>query len=297
MTLPHSKAINYTLAGASAVCAIVLTFVYSTDTPLSGPSSQAAPPPIVMLSPDSLTAKAVVIYDPGMKKMLFAKNADESLPLASLTKLMTAEAVLSTVQDTGEEITITPEDLTPDGDWGFKPGEAWPLSDLLRFGLVASSNDAMQAVSTAVPGDAITVMNMQASRLGLTKTYFNNPTGLDVDLETAGAYGSARDMAVLGATFLSQYPALFEATVAPSVTITEGARSLSADSTSVPLHYLPGLIAAKTGYTDLAGGNLVAAFDLNIGRPIVIAVLGSTEDGRFKDVEALLAAAQKALTH
>ncbi|HWB33870.1 MAG TPA: hypothetical protein VG753_00905, partial [Candidatus Paceibacterota bacterium] len=138
---------------------------------------------------------------------------------------------------------------------------------------------------------------MQASKLGLTKTYFNNPTGLDVDLETAGAYGSARDMAVLGAVFLSRYPALFESTTAPTVTITKGARSLTADSTSAPLHYLPGLIAAKTGYTDLAGGNLIAAFDLNVGRPIIIAVLGSTEDGRFTDVETLLAAAQKALTH
>ncbi|HWB34199.1 MAG TPA: hypothetical protein VG753_02700, partial [Candidatus Paceibacterota bacterium] len=149
MTLPHSKAINYTLAGASAICAIVLTFVYSADAPLANPASQGASAQVVVLNPAALTAKAAVIYDPGTKKILFAKNADASLPLASLTKLMSADAVLSTVSTTSQEITITHADLAPDGDWGFKPGEEWPLGDLLRFGLVASSNDAMAAAASA----------------------------------------------------------------------------------------------------------------------------------------------------
>ncbi len=133
-------------------------------------------------------------------------------------------------------------------------------------------------------------MNMEAVKLGLTKTYFSNPTGLDVDLETAGAYGSARDMAVLAAYFLTQHPALFEATTRSSMTISSQGNTLTAAATDLPVLNIPGLIGAKTGYTDLAGGNLVAAVDIGIGHPLIIAVLGSTEDARFTDVQAIVKA-------
>ncbi len=291
--MPDSTAVLYTLAGASLVCAIVVTGLYASGNPLY-PTLPAKPAASVMsIDSVNLSAKAAVVYDPTDKKILYAKNADTPLPLASLTKLMSAEAVLAATK-AGAQVTITTDDLKPEGDWGFIPGEAWNIHDLLVFGLVASSNDAMAAAADAVPGGAIAAMNLRAAQLGLTRTYFSNPTGLDVDLETAGAYGSARDMAVLVASFLSEHPGLFEATANPSVTIRSGEHVLTADSTSIPLQSIPGLIAAKTGYTDLAGGNLVAAFDIHIGHPIIIAVLGSSRDGRFEDVKALIEAARRA---
>lgn len=295
ITLPNSKAVVYTLSAASFACAILLTVLYGLGGQLHpGAEAQTVASVSYAWMNRSLSAKAAVVYDPTTKKILFEKNPHMQLPLASLTKLMTADAVLSLSSDTSE-VTFTADDLKPDGDWGFSPGEAWKLRDLLTFGLVASSNDAMAAAAAAAPGNVISHMNARAIQLGLSETYFSNSTGLDLDAEVAGAYGSARDMALLATAFLSQYPALFEASAAPSVSIHSGTHVLEAESTALPLQEIPGLIGAKTGYTDLAGGNLVAAFDLQVGHPIIIAVLGSTRDGRFEDVKQLLAAAREAL--
>lgn len=275
---------------ASAVLTLGLGVLY-------WPQTQAAPAPVVAeqavwpkpLSFDGalLTARAAVVYDPVSGAVLFSKNARETLPLASLTKLMSAEAVLTRTEQKSR-VTITPNDLAPEGDWNFILGESWSIGDLLRFGLVASSNDAMAAAASALGVDPAEVMNSEAQTLGLEQSYFLNPTGLDVDLTTAGGYGSAIDIARLAGVFVREYPELFAATVAPSITIGYGERALTADSTAAPLLTIPGLLGAKTGFTDLAGGNLVAAFDLELGRPVIIAVLGSTREGRFEDVKKLL---------
>jgi D-alanyl-D-alanine carboxypeptidase len=246
-------------------------------------------PQTVSFDQSLITAKAAVVYDPQKRRVLFEKNAYAALPLASLTKLMTAQTVLNLRQDNGL-VAITPDDLIPEGDWGLEAGQTWHLRDLLTFGLVASANDAMAAAAAAASPNIIEEMNRSAEGLGLTQTYFLNPTGLDEDPETAGAYGSAYDMALLASTFLQDYPELFEATAKPKVTIESGEVRLEANSTDTPILDIPGLIAAKTGYTDLAGGNLVAIFDIEIGHPVVVAVLGSTRDARFSDVRELVGA-------
>ncbi|MBC7836850.1 D-alanyl-D-alanine carboxypeptidase [Acetobacteraceae bacterium] len=275
------------IAGGAFLIAIILAVLTVFYKNQAAPLGIVQFPESLGIAPSSITAKAAIVYDPVEKKVLFAKNADTPLPLASLTKLMTAQTVLGLQQDT-QSVSITANDLSPEGDWGFLPGDVWRLRDLLRFGLVASANDAMAAAAAAASPHIIDEMNRTAGSLGLSQTYFLNPTGLDVDPETAGAYGSAYDMAVLASTFLGQYPTLFEATTQSSVTIQSGATILHASSTDTPILDIPGLIAAKTGYTDLAGGNLVAIFDIEIGRPVVIAVLGSTKEARFSDVRTLI---------
>jgi D-alanyl-D-alanine carboxypeptidase len=286
----------YALSAASFLCAVLLTGWYGMNAPLAElPARAATLQKELVISPGSITAKAAIIYDPTTKRVLYEKNAQARLPLASLTKLMSAEAVLSADAGRDAEVAVTADSLKPEGDWGLKVGEYWPVDDLVRFGLVASSNDAMAAAAGILGADAVTAMNARAKELGLTQTYFFNPTGLDLDVETAGAYGSAEDIAKLATVFLAQYPAFFEATTKPSVSISSPSHTLQATSTSVPLQDIPGLIGAKTGYTDLAGGNLVAAFDLEVGHPIIIAVLGSTRDGRFEDVKTLINSAREAL--
>lgn len=295
MKLPSVTTVISHLVAGSISCAVLmlgLGFLY-------WPQTEAVPAPAVALQEpwpkplafdgSLLTARAAVVYDPVSGSVLFAKNARESLPLASLTKLMSAEAVLKRTEEE-RPVTIAPKDLAPDGDWNFMIGESWSIGDLLRFSLAASSNDAIAAAAGALGEDPADIMNAEAQNLGLNQSFFLNPTGLDIDLNTAGGYGSARDVAVLAGVFVREYPELFAATVAPSITIGYGARMLTADSTAAPLLAIPGLLGAKTGYTDLAGGNLVAAFDLELGRPVVIAVLGSTRDGRFEDVKKLISA-------
>jgi len=254
---------------------------------------EASLPRPVVLDPSQLEAQAAILYDPQTGQVLFQKNANTALPLASLTKLMTAQAVLEN-RDPSTLVTITADDLKPEGDWGFRPGDVVPLSDLLRFGLVASSNDAMAAAASSLGSGYLDAMNNIAQELNLTKTYFLNSTGLDLSSDTAGAYGSAFDLARLTAEFYKKYPALLGHTTEPVVSITVGGRMLSAKATAEPLQNIPGFMGGKTGYTDLAGGNLAAVFDLEIGRPVVAVVMHSSETGRFADIRTLINAARAA---
>ena len=274
------------LGGANILGMMVLV------APLTATQPRVAwAPPALSLSEEALFAKAAIVYDPTSGTVLFAKNSDEPLPLASLTKLMAAETVL-TLQDKNMLVTISPADLRPEGDSGLRVGESWRIGDLLTLGLVSSSNDPMAAAAASVESNIMNEMNRSAGRLGLSQTYFFNPTGLDLDLEISGAYGSARDVATLTTGVLRRYPVLFGTSVQPRVELSVGGRAVEATSTATPLLDIPGLIGAKTGFTDLAGGNLVAAFDVDIGRPLIAVVLGSTYEGRFEDMRTLVEAAR-----
>lgn len=279
--------------GGVMLCAALLVLVSFLQNEDRSPAAHADYPPEIVLDPGALTAHAAVVYDPLTKRVLFAKNASESLALASLTKLMAAEAVLSKM-GLETSITITPEALRPEGDSGLRLGERWSIRELLTLGLVASSNDAMAAAVGSLGEDAIEGMNATANRLGLTETYFLNGTGLDLTTEISGAYGSARDVAVLAATFLKRYPEFFEASTKQTIVLEVGGRTIEATSTAGPLLGISGLVGAKTGYTDLAGGNLVAAFDIAVGHPLVAVVLNSTRQGRFEDIQTLITAARAA---
>ncbi len=248
-------------------------------------------PGVFSINPDSLTAHAALLYDPTNGEILFAKNASTSLPLASITKLMTAEVVLSNGAVDNKMHRITIEDIAPEGDSGLRPGDVFSVVDLLKLGLVASSNDAMAAAAASIGTDPVALMNQEAHVLSLFQTRFFNTTGLDVDTETSGAYSSAYDVARLAAYFYRTYPHYFELTTKPSVSVKTDGRTISAVATDAPLLSIPQLVGAKTGYTDLAGGNLVAIFDVEIGHPLVAVVLDSTENGRFVDMRTLIDAA------
>jgi len=247
------------------------------------------------LSATRIEGKAAILYDPANGRILFQKNAREPLPLASITKLMTAQLLL-TVLDPSVHIPITNSTLAKhrsEVDKGFKPGDSIPLQDLLRYGLIASSNVAIESAAESLGDDYIDQMNAIAHNLELSQTTFINPTGLDF-ASTSGAYASAYDVARLAALFYTQHPQYFTATKEPQVSITVGSRTLTSEATALPLASIPGFIGAKTGYTDQAGGNLVAVFDIEIGHPLIAVVLGSTREGRFSDIRTLITAARSA---
>ena len=249
-----------------------------------------------------LTAKAAYVYDLKAKRPLFSKNALEPLPLASITKIMTAATALSYIPET-TYITIGMDAIAEEGDSGLKVGERWILRDLLKFMLLESSNDGAAAVSGAV-GEILATstqtseqdralfvekMNGLGEALGLRSTYFLNESGLDIDTEHAGAYSSAAETARMLAYALEAFPAVFAETRLSELSLqSEEGEEHAALNTNKGTNDLPLLIASKTGYTDLAGGNLVIAFDAGFNRPVIIAVLGSTEEERFTDVEKLV---------
>ena len=147
------------------------------------------------------------------------------------------------------------------------------------------------------------MMNDKAKELGLTTMEFFNESGLDVapqsnlsvkTLTKAGGYGSARDIAFLLISLREKYPSSLD------ITTHKDAQVVSQDNithhlinTNEAIGNFPGLLASKTGYTDLAGGNLAIMFDIGIGHPIVAVVLGSTHKGRFNDMKILVQATLK----
>lgn len=243
----------------------------------------------------SVSALAVHIYDVARGETLYARNADEQFPLASLTKVMTALVATETSPDPSEHVVqIDLDSLLTDGESGFWYGEQWNLDQLIDFMLISSSNDGAAAIARAmsnfVPQNSfVDAMNEKAEELGLTQTHFINPTGLDINYETeAGAFGSAHDMSILFAYVLQSYPDVIAVTQQQSATVSSLDRVHIIDNTNKIVHDIPWLLGTKTGYTDTAGGNLVVAFEAGLARPIVITVLGSTKEGRFEDMQKLI---------
>jgi len=139
-------------------------------------------------------------------------------------------------------------------------------------------------------------MNVKTEEMGLLRTYFFNESGLDVSEEVSGSYGTAKDVAQLLAFAIEYKPALLEATSRDrfSVSSLDNIDHMATNTNPI-VGSIPGLFASKTGFTDLAGGNLMIAFDAGIMRPIVIAILGSSIDGRFEDMEKLVQASLRAI--
>jgi len=254
-------------------------------------------PAAFSIDPNTLQAEAAVVYDPTDGHILFAKNDEEQLPLASLTKLMTADAALGVLSATSS-VRVSEEAIQTEGDSGLKAGQIWKAGDLIKYALLVSSNDGMAAVAESAGGPAfMQKMNDDAETLGLAQSYFLDPTGLDLTTDVSGGYGSARDVALLASAFYETYPSFFESTLRSGSTFGSGANAVSGTATAAPLLDIPGLIGAKTGYTDLAGGNLVALFDIGLGHPVAAVVLHSTEEGRFSDMRALITEARAAAVH
>lgn len=272
--------------------------------------TNVTPHPKDPFSSITLEAKAAYVYDMSSKKVLYQLNDKEVLPLASLTKLMTA-VIASELLPPGTVITIGKDDITMEGDSGLFLNERWKLSDIIGLTLMTSSNDGASALATTAGSlgqnsygmstqeakqKFVNEMNKKAQELGLIGTHFFNETGLDVDSEISGGYGSARDVAFLMRHVVEIAHKNIESTTLPRATI------ISLDNirhrvtnTNEEIGAIPGIIASKTGYTDLAGGNLAIAFDAGLSHPLIIVVLGSTREGRFKDAENLSWAALKSI--
>jgi D-alanyl-D-alanine carboxypeptidase len=239
-----------------------------------------------------LQAKAAIVYDLTTKEIIFAKNPKTQLPLASLTKLITTYAGASTLAPDAP-ITISVSALSEEGESGLHAGDTFSFTDVAKLALVASSNDAAQAIAEAASAhESTTGKRLLASAIasiGLPQTYAINGTGLDENSTLSGGYGSAYDIAQLAGALLAKAPALAEATTKASVSVhdAQGATHTLANTNQDAVH-VASLLLSKTGYTDLAGGNLAIVYDAGIGHPVAVVVLGSTREGRFSDVSELV---------
>lgn len=253
-----------------------------------------------------LNAKSAFVWDVKDQKVLFNKNADEERPLASVAKLMTA-LVAYELLDPEEDVTVSLDALNISGDSGFVDGETFTMQDLADITLISSSNDGATALGSTVgrsitddsnPEDVfVRAMNIKAEELGLTRTTFRNSTGLDVSATLAGAYGTARDVAFLMEYIITNKSDATSLTTMDVTTVqNEAGKYHLVKNTNEIIRDIDGIIASKTGYTKLAGGNLVVAFNAGLNHPVIVVVLGSSEDGRFNDILELSERARTYIT-
>ncbi len=257
----------------------------------------------------SLRARSAIVYDIATGKTLYERNADTTLPLASITKVMLALVVAESMPP--ETVITIPYDTAPEGTaQRLRQGEQWEVSKVIDFTLVSSSNTGadiladvanewVKARFVGAPAEGATIwrMNQLAKEIGMTTAQFSNPSGLDISASKSGAYASARDIARLFTYAASSSPHVFSATAENGVLLSDevGDRA-QATNTNEALGDIPGLIMGKTGYTDLAGGNLAVIYDVGLAHPVVAVVLGSTREERFEDMRTLVPASRKAIT-
>ena len=123
----------------------------------------------------------------------------------------------------------------------------------------------------------------------MENTLFFNFTGLDIDNGFAGAYASAQDVNVMALYAFKAYPEIFGASVMPEINIkSESGVNHNIKNISNILDKIPNILFSKTGLTPLAGGNLTVIYKNKYKHIIAITVLGSTEEGRFYDVEKIV---------
>ena len=235
----------------------------------------AAPPPV--------DAEAYFVQNAATGEVLAADDERERLPVASITKLMTALVAVERA-DVDELVTVTRHAAgVGESSIYLRSGERIALVDLIRAALIQSANDAAAAIAIHLGGSVprfVALMNARARQLGLTDTHFVNPDGLDAP----GHVSSARDVTKLARVAMNK--PFIRSTVRVVETTAAGRRLQNWNDL---LSTFPRLIGVKTGHTSRAGWSQVAAAR-GAGVTIYATLLGGeTRAGRNADLAELLA--------
>ncbi|MBI4363323.1 MAG: D-alanyl-D-alanine carboxypeptidase [Candidatus Doudnabacteria bacterium] len=221
------------------------------------PHIKAAPELASAVPPPALLAKSAFALDPASSTILFTHNFDQELPIASLTKLMTAIVVVESV-DLNSAVTVKKSATGVIGNsMGLVAGEKIRVADLLSGMLISSSNDAALTLADFVAGDSekfVNLMNDRASKLNLAQTRFANPVGYD----SQDNYSSTRDLSLLVLEFM-KHSALNEIaeTREKVVFSIDGKRQHKLTTTNKLLLADTRVVGIKTGFTSQAQGSLI----------------------------------------
>ena len=223
-----------------------------------------------------LGSSSVLVLDPNTGQTLYAKNADQVAPIASITKLMTAMVVIDAKLDLEEAIEITTEDidLLKNTSSRLPLGTHFRRDDLLRLALMASDNRAASALGRNYPGGLtafVAAMNAKAKGLGATQTHYVDSSGL-----SPGNVSSPQDLGKLVAA-ASKYPLIrdYSTTRAVEVTMPDSKRKVAFNNTNALVRASDWQIGlSKTGYIAEAGKCLVMQAMI-ANQPVVIVLLDS----------------------
>ena len=238
----------------------------------------------------TLNCRAVCLIDQDTGTVLYEKNADQQMPIASITKVMTLLLTFEAVHD-GRLTMDTPVPVSEHAYhmggsqiW-LEPGEQFTLDEMVKAICVSSANDAAVAVAELVGGSEpgfVQRMNDRAAELGMTNTVFHNACGLD----TEGHLSTARDVAVMSRQILNTCPEVLHYTGIWTDTLRNGQTQLV--NTNKLLKRYNGITGLKTGTTSGAGVCISASASRD-GLNLIAVVLGAPSSAdRFDAATTLL---------
>ncbi|MCM1149849.1 MAG: D-alanyl-D-alanine carboxypeptidase [Butyricicoccus sp.] len=218
-----------------------------------------------------ISAKSAIVYEPVTGTVLYEKNADERMLVASTTKIMTALVALENCE-LDEQVPIKREYTAVEGSSMYlKPGESYTMEELLYGLMLASGNDAALAIAGHIAGGPeqyAELMNGKCDELGLENTHFTNPHGLD-DPEH---YSTARELALITAAAMENetFCKIFS-------TVTRSINGVSFKNHNKLLTICDGCTGGKTGYTDAAGRILVSSAERG-GMALICVTISDPQD-------------------
>jgi D-alanyl-D-alanine endopeptidase (penicillin-binding protein 7) len=237
--------------------------------------------------PLDLKSSVAFVLDQDTNEILLNKNSKAVLPIASITKLMTALLVSEANQSLDDVLTITQEDIdTEKGSSSrLRPGTQLTRGEMLHLALMSSENRAANALGRHYPGGLtafVSAMNAKAKLLGMHDTRYVEPTGLSSHNQS-----SARDLAVLVKAAYS-VPLLRELSTSPEYQVAVGSRQLQYHTTNrLVLNPSWDIGLQKTGYISEAGQCLVMQAQL-AGRKLILVLLDSAgKYSRIGDAERI----------
>jgi len=242
----------------------------------------------------SILSRYAVIYDRTSGVVLWGKNQDAPVPMASTTKIMTAIVMLEQIgtDRLTEEVIVDKEAAGTVGSrLGLSTGDKITYNDLLYGLMLCSGNDAAVQIAISTAGSVenfAALMNQKATELGLENTHFVTPHGLDRDAH----YTTALELAKI-TDYALKNPKIAEVVATKDYTVTINGYPKTLSNTNELLGYLNGVVGVKTGYTSKAGRCLVTATNRE-GFEIITVVLGAdTKKIRTQDSVKLIEYAYK----
>ena len=244
------------------------------------------------LSASEFGVPSCILMEASTGLVLYEENADEALPPASVTKIMTLLIVMEAVDDGRlgwEEMVATSEYAASMGGSQvyLEPGEEMPVWEMVKCVVVASANDAAVALAEKIAGSEeafVAMMNTRAAELGMTNTHFENTNGLDDD--TTNHVTSARDIAIMSRELITKHPKILEFSSIWMDTIRNGEFGLT--NTNRLIRFYRGANGLKTGSTAKAKFCISATAERDGMQLIAVIMAAPSRDERNESAKRLL---------
>ena len=260
----------------------LITFFVALLIPLSASADS------LIAKPPQIAASGYILMDAASGQVLVAHNADEQLPPASLTKMMTAYVADHELErgniSLKDQVLVSVKAWRTGGSRMFiREGTSVSVEDLLKGIIIASGNDASVALAEHIAGSEESfadLMNRHADRLGMNTTRFRNATGLPADAH----FSSARDMATLALAIINDFPEHYALYAEKSYTY----NNITQQNRNLLLWRDASVDGLKTGHTEEAGYCLVASAKQANQRLISVVMGANSEQARAVETQKLL---------